>query len=241
MAYYFYINKVLFPITPARFNIKIKNQNKTVTLINEGEVNQIKKPGLSDIEIPELILPLYQNYPFAVYKNGFKSADYYLDKLEAWKTSRKPQTVILSRISPNGKILLFDTNIQATIEDYEILEDVEKYGFDIAVKLSMKQYVTWGAKKLVIKSIKNSSGRKRATKKKTRRTTRSLSKIYTVKSSDCNLYAIAKKQLGDGSKYKSIYTLNKKVIEAAAKKHGRKSSSNGHWIYAGTKLKLPSK
>lgn len=241
MAYYFYIDKVLFPVTPAKFNIKVKNQNKTVTLINEGEVNQIKKPGLSNIEVPELILPLYQNYPFAVYEGNFKSADYYLDKLEAWKTSRKPQTVILSRISPNGKSLLFDTNIQATIEDYETLEDVEKYGFDIAVKLSMKQYVNWGAKKLVIKKTKSSLGKKKkATKKKTRKTTKSPAKTYTVKEGD-GLYSIARKQLGDGSKWISIYTLNKKVIEATAKIHGRKSSSNGLCIYAGTKLKLPSK
>ena len=50
---------------------------------------------------------------------------------------------------------------------------------------------------------------------------------------------IARKQLGDGSRWKEIYSLNKKVIEAEARKRGRKSSSNGHWIYPGTKLKLP--
>lgn len=60
-----------------------------------------------------------------------------------------------------------------------------------------------------------------------------------VKSGDC-LINIAKKQLNDGSKWQKIYSLNKTTIEAEAKKHGRKSSSNGHWIYPGTKLKLPS-
>lgn len=51
---------------------------------------------------------------------------------------------------------------------------------------------------------------------------------------------IAKKQLNDASLWKTIYSLNKKAIEAEAKKRGRKSSSNGHWIYPGTKLKLPA-
>ena len=37
----------------------------------------------------------------------------------------------------------------------------------------------------------------------------------------------------------SIYSLNKTAIEAAAKKYGRSSSSNGWWIYPGTVLKLP--
>jgi glycosyltransferase involved in cell wall biosynthesis len=32
---------------------------------------------------------------------------------------------------------------------------------------------------------------------------------------------------------------NKKIIEETATKHGKKSSSNGHWIYPGTKLLIP--
>lgn len=236
-----YYDEVLFPVTPASLKLKITNQNKTITLINEGEVNLIKSPGLTDIEIDELLLPMMQNYPFANYEggeDGFKNPDYFLDKLESWKNGKKPHTFILSRVSPNGSTLLFDTNISATIEDYEIIEDVEKYGFDVVVKVSMKQYRNWGAKKLVIKK-KKSSTKKSASKKKTRKKTKTSAKTYTVKSGDC-LYAIARKQLGDGSKYTKIYNLNKKTIESAAKKHGRKSSSNGHWIYPGTKLKLPS-
>ena len=46
-------------------------------------------------------------------------------------------------------------------------------------------------------------------------------------------------KLGNGTKWQSIYNLNKAAIEAAAKKHGRSSSSNGWWIYPGTVLKLP--
>lgn len=60
---------------------------------------------------------------------------------------------------------------------------------------------------------------------------------YTVKSGD-TLWSIAKTQLGSSSKWKDIYSKNKSVIEQAAKKHGKKSSSMGHWIYPGTELKL---
>ena len=67
MPYYMYINKVLFPITPGKLSVKINGNNKTTTLINEGEVNLIKTPGLTDITIDELILPAFQNYPFANY------------------------------------------------------------------------------------------------------------------------------------------------------------------------------
>lgn len=101
--YSMYIQKVLFPITPGKMTIKIKNMNKTITLINEGEVNLIKTPGLSEITIDELLLPALQSYPFAQYgklrdKDGKKLAgnnknqyaNYYLDKLETWKKKKKP-------------------------------------------------------------------------------------------------------------------------------------------------------
>ena len=151
MAYQMYIDEVLFPVVPAKLKLKISNQNKTITLINEGEVNLIKTPGLTDIEIEELLLPVIQNYPFAEYAGEFKPADYYLDKLEAWKKQKKPVQFKILRTAPSNKILLFETNMSVTIEDYEILEDAEKYGFDVAVKVFMKEYRNWGAKKLVVK------------------------------------------------------------------------------------------
>ena len=36
-----------------------------------------------------------------------------------------------------------------------------------------------------------------------------------------------------------LYEKNKTVIEKAAKKHGKKSSDHGHWIWPGTKLTIP--
>lgn len=61
---------------------------------------------------------------------------------------------------------------------------------------------------------------------------------YTVVSGD-NLWKIAQSKLGKGSRSAEIYNLNKDIIESTAKKHGKKSSNNGWWIYPGTVLKLP--
>ena len=60
-------------------------------------------------------------------------------------------------------------------------------------------------------------------------------KIYTTK--ELGIEKKAKKKTE--SKWRNIYNANKKVIEAAAKKHGRRNSDNGHWIYPGTVLTLP--
>ncbi len=62
---------------------------------------------------------------------------------------------------------------------------------------------------------------------------------YTIVSGD-TLWGIAKKFLGKGVRYVEIYDLNKDVIEAAAKTHGKSNSSNGHWIWAGTVLTIPA-
>lgn len=64
------------------------------------------------------------------------------------------------------------------------------------------------------------------------------SKKYTIKSGD-TLWGIARKFYKAGSKWKTIYKANKAIIEKKAKQHGRKSSSNGHWIYPGTVIKIP--
>lgn len=72
----------------------------------------------------------------------------------------------------------------------------------------------------------------------TKRPTSTNSRTYTVKSGDC-LWKIAQKYYGNGSKWTNIYNANKSTIESAAKKHGKKSSDNGHWIYPGTVLTIP--
>ena len=49
MAYEVYLGKVLCPIAPSKIQTKIKNQNKTMNLINDGEVSILKAAGLTEI------------------------------------------------------------------------------------------------------------------------------------------------------------------------------------------------
>lgn len=61
---------------------------------------------------------------------------------------------------------------------------------------------------------------------------------YTIKKGD-TLWGISKQFYGAGSKWKTIYEANKDIIESTAKKYGKKSSDNGHWIYPGVTLTIP--
>lgn len=224
MAYDFYLDAMLLPVTPSKLTISIDNKNKTIVLINDGEINILKKPGLTDISFTAL-LP-QTKYPFAVYKNGFQKADVFLDKLEQLKTSQKPFQFIVSRTFPNGK-LLFDTNIKVSLEDYKIIED-SKNGFDVNVEIKLKQYKDYGTKTVNV-TIKQS--KPVATVQNTRPAESSpapkvTAKSYTVAKGD-TLWAIAKKYYGDGSKYTKIFEANKGVLK------------NPNVIYPGQVLALP--
>lgn len=62
---------------------------------------------------------------------------------------------------------------------------------------------------------------------------------YTVVKGD-TLWTIAQQHLGSPLRYAEIYNLNKEVIEAAAQGRGKKDSSNGHWLFQGTELRIPA-
>lgn len=146
-GYDFYLNKCLLPIAPEKLEVKINNANDTLTLINEGEINILKTPELTDVEF-ECRIPQVK-YPFATYSSGFKGASFFLDYFESLKVNKKPFQFIVSRTMPNGKVL-FSTNMKVSLEDYKITEQA-KEGFDLVVKIKLKQYRDYGTKTVNIK------------------------------------------------------------------------------------------
>ena len=238
--YQVWMGSYLLPVTPSKVNMTINNKNETVDLITGGEVNILKDPGLTTIDY-ECQFPNLTKYPFARYVNGqFQNAKYFLDAFEKMKLDRKPFTFKILRSTPQNKTI-FDTSMNVTLEDYKISDDADE-GFDMKVSVNLKQWKDYGTKKLIVKKPKKKSSKKKekTKKKKSSKKKKTASKTYTVKKGDC-LWKIAKKKLGKGSREKEIYKLNKSLIEKTAKKHGKKSSNNGWWIYPGTKLKLPKK
>lgn len=224
-GYDFYLDKCLLPVTPSKLTTKINNKNKTLTLINEGEINILKKAGLTDIEF-ECDIPQVK-YPFAVYPSGFKGANYFLNYFEQLKTDETPFQFIVCRQSPNGK-KFFNTNIKVTLEDWKIVED-SKEGFDLKVKVNLKQWRDYGTKTV---NITIAASKPKASVEPKRETVNSpapsASQTYTVVKGDC-LWNIAKKFYGNGSKYTVIYNANKGVI-----------GGNPNLIYPGQVLTIPA-
>lgn len=156
MAYTFYLNRVMMPITPPSMSVTTPNKNETIELIDGSEINVLKEPGLKTFQF-ELVLPQIE-YPFANYKNGkFRKAKEYLDEFKTLKKSKKPFQFIITRFikiafvdgATNGSFnSSFNTSARVSLEDYEILEDAEN-GFDIKVSITLKEYVDYGTKELV--------------------------------------------------------------------------------------------
>ncbi len=250
MAYSFFMvsenKKVQFPIAPSDLSIKVNGRNETIDLMNEGEVNLLKSPGLTEISFTALI-PQVGRYPFAV---NDEPIDTFTDFLNEMITNKKPFQFIVVRAA--GTRLLFDTNLKVSCEDYELKEAAEN-GFDVELAINLKQYREFGVKTITLVKVQttvnqnttttdNSSTDNSSTTTSSTSNNRSSKsnsgKKYKVKSGD-TLWGISKRFLGSGSKWKTIYKKNKSTIEKTAKKHGYKSSSNGHWIFPGTILTIP--
>lgn len=229
MAYSVYLDKILLPITPSKLELKINNKNKTTELINIGEVNILKIPGLTDINFKARIP--HTKYPFANYENGFKNAKYFLDNIEKLKVNNSPFQFIVSRTSSRDTIL-FHTNLKVSLEDYSIEEDAENNS-DLIFSIKLKQFRDYSSKKILVNNTNKPTGT--VSTKRSNGTNKPNSKTYTVKKGD-SLWAICKTQLGDDSKstYDKVYQLNKELMDSYNKKYG----TSKYTIYPGQVLRL---
>ena len=221
MSYACYLDGVEFPV-PSKLTVKVKNKNKTLVLLNEGEINFLRTPGLTEIVVPF-------DFPMLT---GSRSPDYYLGVLEKLKTEKRHTQFILVRRSPNGRAL-FDTNIQVSCEDYNVTED-GKNGLDVSVDVSLKQWRDYGTKTVTVQESPApaqdtptpSQPQTVAVEKERDTSTAPQAKTYTVKKGD-TLWAIAKKYYGAGAQYSKIYEANTDKI------------SNPNLIYVGQVLTIP--
>lgn len=230
--YYLRINGVNYPAAPGSTKEKAKNRNEQVSLINEKEITIKKKPGLTSYDM-DILLP-HVEYSWAYYEqpagsslpDGFNPPEEYLKLLRKLKKDKEHfELMIVRDIEEDGTVENFVKTV--TLEELEISEDAGEGG-DIIASCSFKEWKDYATK------IKNTNTGTTTTKTKTLKPKK---KSYTVKKSD-TLKKISKKMYGTQGYASKIYKWNKKAIENAAKKHDRKSSKKGKYLYKGTKLKL---
>ena len=222
--YYFFIDGVLLPVAPSKITMKAGNKNRTVDLADGTEYNILNTRGLTEISF-DCLLP-NMDYPFSVYENGFLSSRYFLTLFERLKTDKKIFLFCVER-GEFGR-----TAVKCSMESYTVSEST-KEGFDCVVAITLKEYAE--RKTVIVSEVANSGSAAMTLSVQRSIDTAPADREHKVVSGD-TLWGIAQRHLGNGTRWKEIYADNADVIEAAARQHGRASSSGGWWIYPGTVL-----
>ena len=226
--------KLKIPVLPESYKVTDNSGNTSATVADLGEITILQGRKAKTVSFSS-IFPIYTFSGASLLKP--KAPIEYVKKFEKFINNNSIITFVLAR--KDSKYPGFSMNV--TVEKFDWTEEGEDSG-TIQYNITIKEYRAVTVNKIKPKkgSNKNSSKVSSSKNKKRASTKSNGKKAYTIKKHD-TLWAIAKKYLGKGSRYTEIYNLNKSVIEKAAKKHGKKSSSKGHWIYPGTVIMIPKK
>ncbi|MCL2461900.1 MAG: LysM peptidoglycan-binding domain-containing protein [Defluviitaleaceae bacterium] len=208
---------VKLPLAPAQFLTKVPGKNKLVDLIATGEFNILKDVGLRDLSM-KVLLP--KDDALLDDKDSFQPPIFFLNMFRRCKTDKKPVRLIITRTLQNGEEL-FAGNSLISVEDYQVEENAGEEG-DFWVDLKLKEYIEIVA---IIQEVQGTDASGAVTVTETeQRPAKDAAAAYTVRPGD-SLWAIAQRELGDGSRYNEIAELN-----------GIKDPNQ---IYPGQSLKLP--
>ncbi len=177
--------KLQLPVPPPTYEIAKSMNNATETVENVGEISFLGKPKLRTISLSSFF-PL-RVYPFCQYKTFPKPMDC-VKLIETWQENEKPIRLVIT-----GTLI----NTLFSIESFTY-GSADGTG-DVKFQLDLKEYkVIKTATVLSIASV---------TAQVVRPVEKATPANYTVKAGD-TLWAIAKRQYGDGSKYTDIATKN---------------------------------
>lgn len=130
-------------------------------------------------------------------EKGWREPFHYIETIQKWRSGLEPVHMVFI-----GSTI--DINQFVTIEKFNFNESAGAPG-DIQYQLSFKIYRPYQAHKVEV--TENGSVQNKPTASTPRTDTKEKPKTYTLVAGD-SLWKVAKKFLGDGSKYKQIQTLN---------------------------------
>jgi nucleoid-associated protein YgaU len=186
----------LFPVIPEKITFSDTIKNTSVRIASLGETTIIEKPG-ADIISFNSRFPAVRDQ--AVVVENLYEPKYYRDKLEEWRRLEKPVHFVCTSA--------LNINQYFTIEDISYTEQGGPVG-EISFAIKLKVYNAPKIRKIV---VQQNSATAIIVQENQRVDNRIQADTYTVVSGD-TLYKIAKAQLGDGSRWREIYELNKDKI-----------------------------
>lgn len=216
-------SKFVFALLPEKVNVKYAANYQSFDIISKGEVKAPKGQEVAEISWDGEFFGKPKKKAAGVNAQKWQRPNACVRTLRNWMEKGTELTLIIS-----GTWVNLDVTISSfTATPHGAYGDVS-YSVTFAKVRDLKIYT--------VKESKTGSKKKaKARPKKKNSGTKNGTSFYTVRKGD-TLYRIAAKK---GCTWQKLYAKNKDVIEQEAKKHGKKSSGHGHWIFPGTKLAIP--
>lgn len=204
-------NMMELPVLPSELYIKEQPDNKSVQIVELGEITKLRRMKNPSISI-DSYFPAHRG-PYVDSANLYPPM-FYIGWLQKWANSKRPiRLVVLGGTIP--------ISWPVSIESFTWGEEGGAVG-DIYYKLTLKRYTYYGARRVEIINDQQqvpAAGAEQRPAKETKGI-----EPYTVQKGD-TLWAICKRLLGSGSKYAEI-----------AKFNGIK---NANLIYPGQVIRFP--
>lgn len=128
---------IQLPINPEKLEVTYSGNNKTVEIIQLGEVNILKKKNLATIKFNSWF-PYESWFPYVKTKGQFKSCDFYDSFFRKLQDEAKPARFIVTG---------YNFNTLVSVEDYQCYHQGGDYE-DLYYSLSLKEYVEYSVQTL---------------------------------------------------------------------------------------------
>ena len=218
---------IQLPVNPEDITIDGSSNNDTTDTVGQGEISNIGFPGLKELTISSFFPKRYNGELYINTGGQFEEPEFYIKFFEDIKKDRKPFRLIITDLN---------INMLVSIESFS---NTYAYGTDdVDYELELKEYKEHNIRILKatstgfvnVDSVQKVSSVTPTNTNSNRSVEKSTPKTYTVVSGD-NLWTIAQRLLGDGSRWKEIYSYNnnKSII-----------GGNPNLIRPGQVLSIPS-
>lgn len=187
----------LFPVLPEKIEIGDGQNTKAYTTEGLGEINVIKSPKLTTFKF-ESEFPA-QAYPYVNRPEYLMPPYRYVKHIRDWMATKHPARFIYA-----GQT--FGISEAVSIESFD-WKEVAGTGGDIEFSIILKKYVFYAAQKVTISTDANGQPVLRKEPPK-RLDERVRPQTYTLRPGE-NLWVVAKRILGDDSRWREIQKLNK--------------------------------
>lgn len=220
----------IIPSNPETIKLSVSGNSESITLNKLGEIIAKGRRGAISVSFSSFFPKTFGESYCQCKAKDFKTPKEMISFIRSLEGAENPCHFVMNT-SPAS------LNIYAVITKFTYTEDGGDPG-TIQYSIELKEF-----REPKVRTYKKTATEMTViTTQATRTSNKKTVKYYTVKKGD-TLGKIAKKCMRKNTKSNrnKIYAKNKTVIEKAAKKHKRKSSGKGKYLYSGTKLTIPNK